>query len=607
MTGGSASARQDAAVSASVTSKTGCTANTRPDAFLRTLALVSATLVLWLATRPYFGVIQDARFYMVEALRDLDPARFAGDLYFQFGSQGNFSLFHKLYLPFLPHFGVAATGLGFTIAGQLLWLTALFFLVRSLVGERYRWLSIAAVIAMPSMYAPFFGYGEHFATPRLFAEALTMLALALLRLRPLWTFVLLGLAATLHPLMALPGLVAAFAYFAFGRPVLWIAVPVGAVFAMALGWAGMQPFANLYRTLDPDWFAIVKAYSFQCLVTSWSHSDQFRILGTLIWTGFALLIEGVCDRRLLAAVLLAGIGGLACALLGSDLAHNVLITGLQPWRSMWLLQLVSRIYTPVIFGVLAARSAVIAERKVNPFAVAVLLTLSLILVSDISRLAQIPNAAEFNHVSLVLVAGALAVMFVQLVLVDQRYRLAAWLTLCLSIVLVFASLSMWDNRTAWTRFVESPAPPPQDLAILLPRNASIYWEDSVEMPWLRLKRSSYYSCNQGTGAVFHRETAMTYKDRTASFWPLRTADFTQATICASFDKTPKPERTHDGLQKLCRREKGLDYLVLLAPLQGVQAKIWKSPVRFQDFRSVAGVFSAHVADRFYIYSCADVR
>ena len=112
----------------------------------RLAALLCATALLWLVTRPFFGTVFDARFYMVEALRALEPARFADELYFKFGSQGNFSLFTKLYLPLLPVFGVGTTGLILTVCGQLLWLFGLFRLTRSLVGGQVMWLSVAMVI-----------------------------------------------------------------------------------------------------------------------------------------------------------------------------------------------------------------------------------------------------------------------------------------------------------------------------------------------------------------------------------------------------------------------------------------------------------------------------
>ena len=67
-----------------------------PQNIARTAALLCAVALLWLTTRPYFGTGVDARFYMLEALNNLYPARFAQDLDVRFGSQGSFSVFTKL-------------------------------------------------------------------------------------------------------------------------------------------------------------------------------------------------------------------------------------------------------------------------------------------------------------------------------------------------------------------------------------------------------------------------------------------------------------------------------------------------------------------------------
>jgi hypothetical protein len=101
---------------------------------------------------------------------------------------------------------------------------------------------------------------------------------------------------------------------------------------------------------------------------------------------------------------------------------------------------------------------------------------------------------------------------------------------------------------------------------------------------------------------------MAYKSRATSFGPLRVGDFFQLDTCASLDTKPKPERNRKGLHDLCIREPGLDYVILTAPLDGVEPKgTWKSPVRFQDLQSSNGKFFARVADHFYFYSCASVR
>lgn len=589
------------AVSGDPTAKDIASGNPQAATVLGLIPLFCAIAVLWLVTRHYFGVVQDARFYTLEALRELDPARFANDFYFQFGSQGSFSLFTKFYRPLVAHFGVGPAGMGVAIVGQALWLAGLFWLARNLVGARFLWLAAALAIAMPNIYAPYFGYGEAFATPRLFAEALTMLALAQLGARPLWTLVLLGLAASLHPLMALPGLVAAFVYLALGRPLLWALAPAGAALAFGLGWAGIEPFSNLQRTLDPEWFSVVAIRSLQCLLTRWPSDAYFQVLNGLAWSVFGLFTLGGRDRKLLGAVFAAGLAGLALTLIGGDLARNVLVVELQPWRSMWLLQVVVRLYIPLIFF------SLLAKRFANAYPLTALLSIGLILASSATRLIRLPYSADFNYLSFALATAALLAIFAQTAGTGRTHRRVAQLLCGLAIAALPVAAWGWDGRTEWTKFLESPEPPPADLARLLPQGSSVYWENSTEMLWFKLKRSSYFSCDQGTGVVFHRETAMTYKHRSDSFYPLRTADFTNTRSCASFDKRPAPQRTREGLQKLCRREPGLDQVVLIAPITGVEPKIWKSPILFQDIHVADGLYSARSTDRFYIYSCAGLR
>ena len=574
----------------------------RQDIFFRQLPLFCAIAVLWMATRHYFGVTADARFYALEALRAADPSRYAGDLYFQFGSQGSFSLFTLLYRPLVAWFGVGGAGMGMAVAGQLLWLFGLHRLAGSLVDRKFVWLSLALVIGVQGLYAPYLGYGEAFATPRVFAEALTMLALSLLRhARPAWTLVLLALAASLHPLMALPGFVAAYVYLALGRPIYWTLVPAGAASAMVLGWAGIAPFSDLYRTLDPAWLAVAQQRSLQCFLTLWPSDAWLQALTGLAWGAVGLIALEGRARRFLAAVLAAGLGGLVCTFVGADLAHNVLAVELQPWRALWLVLVVVRIFVPVtLFSLLAKRVA-------NPVALAAILAGALILASSVTRLVRLSHSADFDLLSFALMTVALAAILARTAGWDRNYRRLGAMLCGFVILAMPVAAWAWDGRTPWTRFLESPEPPPPDLVTLLPQKASVYWEGSAEMPWYRLARPSYFSCDQGTGVVFHRETAMAYRHRADSFWPLRTVDFNQAKSCAAFDKRPAPDRTRRGLQQLCRREPGLDTIVLMAPIEGIAPKIWKSPVAYQDIHVADGIYSARSTDRFYIYACSLVR
>jgi hypothetical protein len=155
--------------------------------------------------------------------------------------------------------------------------------------------------------------------------------------------------------------------------------------------------------------------------------------------------------------------------------------------------------------------------------------------------------------------------------------------------------------------VEAPSPPPQDLASLVPANASLYWEGSPEMLWLKLKRSNYFTCEQGTGVIFHRRTAIAYKHRLDSFWPLRLSELSPKDDCRNIDRTEKTNRSRAGLEAVCKKEAGLDYLALMAPIPGLRSRTWTSPAEYQDLHLVDGKITGHTTDRFYVYSCGDFR
>ena len=569
----------------------------------RMAALLCAIALLWLTTRLYFGTAFDARYYMAEALNALDPARFTDDLFFQFGSQGNFSLFPWLYRPFLLLFGVGSTGMILTAAGQLLWLSGLFCLTRVLAGERAMWLSMAVVICMQNVYPGSFSYGDSYLTARLFSEAFVMHALAQLTAHPLRTWALLAVAAALHPLMALPGVGIALVYLALGRPIWWAMMAAGAALAAALGLAGIAPFYNLFRTIDPEWLAIINLRTSYCFVGNWPVAYFILAAGTVVSTVAALVLIDGSHRRFLTAVLIVGIGGVVCTYLGGDIARNVLIVELQPWRSMWLLQLVSRICVPLVLMALIAR---VAKPQFDKFAWATLATMGLILASSVARVLHNPTAVDFSLVSLAFLIPALALMAANLLLTDRHLRVVL-ISAVAGFALIPLALMRWDSRSPWIRYVEAPEPPPRDLAALLPEGASVYWESGLEMLWFRLKRSSYFSRDQGVGALFYRDTAMAYQSRAVSFSPLGVGDLNEIETSAIMGKPPKPARNRAGLLALCRREKGLDYVVLTQPLDGVTPKVWKAPVLFQDMQSSDGTFYTPVADRFYIYSCAPMR
>ncbi len=176
----------------------------RSDIALAILALA----LIWSGTRPYLGISHDARFYAVQALARLHPEAFAKDLYFLHGSQDQFSAFSYLYTPVIEAFGLGmAHALGFGI-GHACWLVAAWLLAAALIPDfRVRLWSIAALLVLPSQVGVLdtIAYAEPSVTPRLFAEAASIFAIAaVLNGRVLLSLVAVGGGIAIHPLMAVP-------------------------------------------------------------------------------------------------------------------------------------------------------------------------------------------------------------------------------------------------------------------------------------------------------------------------------------------------------------------------------------------------------------------
>jgi hypothetical protein len=632
----------------------------RPDV-LSTAVLLTLIAALWLATRPYPGIVHDARFYMVQALRELDPTRFADDLYFRFGSQDQFTLFTKLYAPVVSILGIGTTGIVFTVGGQLLWVSGLLYLASGLIQDRiYAVVAAAAAIALPNTYT-LFGYGESFITPRLFAEALTMLALGcLLRRRAGWAFVVLALSMTLHPLTTIPGLAITFIYLAVARPLWWVVGAGVAIVTIGLSVGAVPPFGDLRSTFDPVWFDIVKVRDAQCFVTEWPADAYCRMLATIILATLVIVFVEPSERRFVASALVIGISGLVSTLAGGDLAHNVFITEIQPWRSMWLLtviaylsvvslfvrlpgsgdsaELTKLMFLTALVSLLASRFFPAAICSATPMmfvasgtaiwqgwtkkqlpspvrAICVIAVAATCATTALfvffgfkALLEQWPDEFRLRAYSFALVAGTLGLMISQATQVGRPTRRLARPSGLFATAAVSLALLVWDQREPWTKVVESADPIPDSLAAVLPENGSIYWEGGVELLWLRLKRPSYFSCAQGTGAVFFRETAVNFEHRAESFGSLRTLDFDISDLCPSFDQTEKLDRTRENLEAVCAREPGLDYLVLIEPINNTDSKIWVShvPLEIVEITKDKAQLVTYQTDRFYIYSCASL-
>jgi hypothetical protein len=623
-----------------------------------TAAMVMLIAALWIATRPYYGLIHDARFYMVEALHRLEPTRFADDLYFRFGSQDQYTIFSHVYAPLVAALGVANAAIVATLAGQALFLAGLLaFAHTALRPSRIAWLGAAGAIALPANYLIFVRYGEAFATPRLFAEALSLFALAaLIRGRIAGAMILLVLSAALHPLETLPALMLALVYLALERPLWWLVVIGGILAGIGLAFLGIQPFAHLRVFLDPEWLSVVATRNSQNFVSAWGWFDGLRVLGTVSLASVAFRLAEGGERRLLFAALIVALGGIAVSFIGGDVLHDVFIAEIQPWRALWLLTLIANLFALASLLRLRERRAQIgfaadafalalvllfAAHFVPPLSIAVApLTIVVALVA-IWQLGPLParRLAAIACLPVAALAVVAALLFVYETGINGFFQLwpellrpgvyALGVTLAvlavlaealgdpgdgarralplLTAALVLAALFGWDARPAWTRFAESPGPPPSSLTELLPANGEIYWEGGLEASWFRLRRADYFSCDHGTESLFFRDVALTFRHREESFSRLGTLDFGNDPQCPAGAREFGAARTRAEAAALCAREPALDALILVRPVEGLAGKEWTPPVPFEQIRTKQGMRTIYDFDRFYVYSCAALR
>ncbi len=621
------------------------------------VCLLLAIFTIWLATRPYVGVIHDSIFYTAQALSELSPSRFVDDLHFRYGSPDQYTMFTVIYKVALTYFGISKSAMLLTICFQFAWICGLIYLADGIFRNfQLALLSVALAVALPG--GIFLDYGEQFLTPRLVAEGMTFWSMGLmLRNRQMLAFSLLCVSAVIHPIMTLAGLAVLFVHEA-GKRSRWAALPaVALMVVLALAYSGVQPFARLGQTFDPAWLAVVRVRDYYALLSQWTLSEWLQTCDVIVLTLLALRLSTPNERPFLLAVVIVAIGGLGVTLVGGDLLHNVLVVDAQQYRATWVLAVVANLFigpgflrirakvpfSPAGLVLMIALGMLIVLRFIGPSFIGAPLVAFAALVFVWQRLRRQQFPRGFGAViiataisicactvwvgystfmvplgltldrllivtrGIVLTAAALAAM---IPLVGSRKnirclypRLSAVILTTLLVVAAYG----WDQRTQWTIFVETANAAPESLASLLPEQAPVYWEGDVRVPWFVLKRASYFSCAQGTGAMFFRGTAINYKHRYESFGRIPVLDIGMGTLCPSSPDMATTSLTRENLTSVCRSEPGLGALILLQPAQDAPGRVWVAPATFEGFRRVGKEWQRVATDTFYVYSCGSLR
>ena len=324
---------------------------------LRDLSANRACLLLGLLAvnavfLPYRSRYHDAVLYEFQVANQAEAGRFAGDLFFEFGSQDAYSLFSRLMAPPARLIGRPLLFWLVYLVSNALFYLGLIRLVQALIPNRVvvvlalLWI---AIVQIPLGGRQIFYVNESFTTPRLLANALVLLGLErLLAGRVLMALGLLLGAMAMHPLMGLVGplVVGVWVLLRAARPLRWwvLAGLAASSVVLAVPAIGMRVLGRM----DPFWFEQSRLVGPCLFGTEWAVLDWLRVsaaLGVVVLARMSLPWQPRPETFLTALVAVTALG-IAGTLAASKLPYALLVQG-QPFRILWLSQVLA---TPLALG-----------------------------------------------------------------------------------------------------------------------------------------------------------------------------------------------------------------------------------------------------------------
>ncbi len=602
-----------------------------------------ALFTLWLLSHPYSGLYHDARLYAVQALYHLHPHIFANDLFFQYGSQDQYSIFSLLYAQAITLFGLNYAVFFLTLAGQLLWFAGTAFLLSSLSSGFVYWLALLLITVLPGFYGPdqILSYGEPFLTPRLYAEAIALTGLGFAIKGRWWLAgILVFMALALHPLMALPVLLLLIIYHGpvQNKRLKWGTAMLGAIIFIAL--LTIEPFNRLLQTMDNQWYQLSVQRSPLIDLTAWHTADWMSVVfsESILFIGW-FVAEGKL-KKIFFAVITTSIFGIALNIMDIMLLKNILPKQIQTYCWEWFLQLFTYFtfawfagtwwkrseYARALILVLICAWLILEQvgALIAPLAASawawhirrghgqklsrlVWVCVYLLLLQSattwivlnmriIFRMAELFQDQKIGVQTLFKLGDG--VIIVPLFLIIWHFFKnfqTVWITIPASIItgmVFFIVISEWDKR--------QPDSFPRPLANveefaefrrLIPENSIVYWEDDNALnAWLLLKRSSYISKTQTAGIVFNRQMALEALRRTENIRPLSMRDYKTTMDRKGGDKPfAQPKVNKYDLIKVCQ-DPLLGFVIFNSPINGAI--------------EVASHKDTQTGQRFYLYKCS---
>lgn len=611
-----------------------------------TLVLAMFAVVAWIATHRYQGIWHDGVLYAGQAIFRLDPAPFAQDLFFAYGSQDGFTAFTGIYALAIQKLGLPTASALLLGIAHVAWVASVAWLLRGLLSGLAFWQALILVSVLPATYGSFgvFAYGETFLTARIWAEPAALLAAAcIVRGHRLAAIASLAFAAAMHPVIAFPAALFVF-FFGFRDRQQWVIAAAGVVVLAMLCAAGIPPFANLTQTMDPLWLGLSIDRSPFVFLDHWKAEEHREPLFLVLLLTTTALVSAPQSRRQWWSALGVFLIGMGLALL-AIYWPSVLLIQMQPWRVLWLVKILAIAaavslwqetwwvspFSRIIFGALAAcaltldstglvcaaplAALLVARHRFGfdprlptwlpPLAWAVIV---LVIGENIFWAAflsshtldfttdSLANLSLANRVFIVCKESGWFLIPPLLLaawwLLHHRPRRRCWLLLFSGVVLLVFT-NHWQrtnrNQASEDRLREIGH---AELASIIKPHHLTYWGGGLPNLWFILHRGSYASTQQAAGIIFSRQTAVEAGRRLARLKRLGLPDSRFDWVPKATDESPTLSASLDGLIHVCH-DPILDFVVLAQQVVGTTAmttvRLFPSELKYQ------------------LYACASLR
>jgi hypothetical protein len=617
-----------------------------------------ATVGIFALSRPYAGIVGDARLYVGRGVADLDPGGVGQDATFVNDGQSNFTIFRALTDGLVALIGPSTASMTLAALALCAWFVALVVFARA-IDKRATWTIAICVAILPFFYGAFdvLRLAEPLAVPRPYAEALVVAAIAALGSgRVARALALLATALLFHPIMALAGF-AVFLLVAIYHDRRWLMVLVVALGeTVAAAAAGVPLATRLFTSIDADWLSILEARNTYLFPHLWG----LRAFGLIVVQSATLIIATrYLDRRwrvIFSAALAAGLAGLTLAFIAGKPLTLLLLVQLQFWRLWWLTAVLAVVSFAVVLPhlwnggttrrlILALLTVAWALHEQTPLAVAssmvalylhvrsddqaneyasailkgvlviVLIPIAVCWLAGLKSLGEILSVMPADHNPGYARAFAIYMQPFLIVTIAFGWKLLEWLQshrvwragACLALGL--AGLAFWDDRGPYERVLDRAEPQTTLIKLLPARQGEVLWLTANMESWLWLGRANWLSGAQGAGILFSRPLAMLFAER-AKF--LIDLDLVGAEVLEPWLRATAssyPILTADRLARVCQRFDAP--VAIIAPManesslpQGMPATLWRAPVaRFKDILQGDKV-SFQRLETFAVFDCA---